>query len=140
MGHDLAESPVLLHEARGRRRAQRERAQAEAKKLGRPWDMAKGFDRSAPVSPVVPVETVDHPEKGAIRLRINGETRHEGGDLAQQIWKLPETLAYLSTLVALRLGDLVMTGTPKGVGRVERGDHLEGHIGEVRDLTITYER
>jgi fumarylpyruvate hydrolase len=113
--------------------------QAEAKKAGRPWDMAKGFDRSAPTSPIRPASEIGHPETGAIRLRINGETRQEG-DLAQQIWKVPETIAYLSTLVELRAGDLVMTGTPSGVGRVEPGDRLEGHIDGVGDLTVTYAR
>ena len=113
--------------------------QAEAKKAGRPWDMAKGFDRSAPVSPIRLASEIGHPSEGAIWLRINGEPRQEG-DLAQQIWKVSETIAYLSTLVELRPGDLIMTGTPKGVGRVERGDSLEGHIEGVGDLRVTYQR
>lgn len=113
--------------------------QAEAKKAGRPWDMAKGFDRSAPVSPIRPASEIGHPSEGSISLRINGEPRQEG-DLAQQIWKVSETIAYLSTLVELRPGDLIMTGTPKGVGRVERGDRLEGHIEGVGDLRVTYQR
>jgi fumarylpyruvate hydrolase len=113
--------------------------QAQAKKAGRPWDMAKGFDRSAPVSLIRPASAIGHPSEGAIYLRINGELRQEG-DLSQQIWKVPETIAYLSTLVELQAGDLIMTGTPKGVGRVEPGDHLEGHIDGVGDLTITYRR
>lgn len=113
--------------------------QAEAKKAGRPWDMAKGFDRSAPVSPIRLASEIGHPSEGAIWLRINGEPRQEG-DLAQQIWKVSETIAYLSTLVELRPGDLIMTGTPKGVGRVERGDSLEGHIEGVGDLAVTYQR
>jgi fumarylpyruvate hydrolase len=113
--------------------------QAQAKKAGRPWDMAKGFDRSAPVSPIRPASAVGHPGEGAISLRINGELRQEG-DLSQQIWKVPETIAYLSTLIELQAGDLIMTGTPKGVGRVEPGDHLEGHIDGVGDLTVTYRR
>ncbi len=112
--------------------------QAEAKKAGRPWDMAKGFDRSAPMSPIRPAADIGHPEKGAIWLRVNGETRQEG-DLDQQIWKVPETIAYLSTLVELRPGDLIMTGTPAGVGRVEPGDRLEGHIDGVGDLEVTYQ-
>jgi fumarylpyruvate hydrolase len=113
--------------------------QAQAKKAGRPWDMAKGFDRSAPVSLIRPASAIGHPSEGAIYLRINGELRQEG-DLSQQIWKVPETIAYLSTLVELQAGDLIMTGTPKGVGRVEPGDHLEGHVDGVGDLTITYRR
>jgi fumarylpyruvate hydrolase len=111
--------------------------QAEAKKMGRPWDMAKGFDQSAPTGQIRAVEDVGHPAKGAVWLRINGEQRQEG-DLDQQIWKVPETISFLSTLVALRPGDLIMTGTPKGVGRVEPGDRLEGHIDGVGDLSVSY--
>jgi fumarylpyruvate hydrolase len=112
--------------------------QAEAKKAGRPWDMAKGFDQSAPTSSISSVEDIGHPTKGAIWLRINGEPRQEG-DLDQQIWTVPETISYLSTLVTLRPGDLIMTGTPKGVGRVEPGDRLDGHIDGVGDLSVSYD-
>jgi fumarylpyruvate hydrolase len=112
--------------------------QAVAKKAGRPWDMAKGFDQSAPTGQIRVVEDIGHPTKGAIWLRINGEPRQEG-DLDQQIWTVPETISYLSTLVALRPGDLIMTGTPKGVGRVEPGDRLEGHIDGVGDLSVSYD-
>jgi fumarylpyruvate hydrolase len=112
--------------------------QAEAKKAGRPWDMAKGFDESAPTGAIRAVEEIGHPTKGAVWLRINGEPRQEG-DLDQQIWKVPETISHLSTLVELRPGDLIMTGTPKGVGRVEPGDRLEGHIDGVGDLTVSYD-
>jgi fumarylpyruvate hydrolase len=112
--------------------------QAMAKKAGRPWDMAKGFDQSAPIGSIRAVEDIGHPTKGAIWLRINGEPRQEG-DLDQQIWKVSETISLLSTLVALRPGDLIMTGTPKGVGRVEPGDRLEGHIDGVGDLSVSYD-
>jgi fumarylpyruvate hydrolase len=112
--------------------------QAVAKQAGRPWDMAKGFDQSAPTGPIRSVEEIGHPTKGAVWLRINGEPRQEG-DLDQQIWKVPETISYLSTLVALRPGDLIMTGTPKGVGPVEPGDHLEGHIDGVGDVSVSYD-
>jgi fumarylpyruvate hydrolase len=112
--------------------------QAEAKKAGRPWDMAKGFDRSAPISAICPVSAIDHPEQGSIWLRVNDELRQEG-DLSQQIWKVPETIAFLSTLVELRPGDLIMTGTPKGVGPVSRGDRLVGHIDGVGDLEVEYQ-
>lgn len=113
--------------------------QAQAKQVGRPWDMAKGFDRSAPMSAVRTAAAIGHPGEGAIWLRVNGELRQEG-DLAQQIWKVPETIAYLSTLVELRPGDLIMTGTPRGVGPVQRGDRLDGHIDRVGDLAVTYQR
>jgi fumarylpyruvate hydrolase len=112
--------------------------QAEAKKMGRPWDMAKGFDQSAPTGEIRVVDEIGHPTKGAVWLRINGEPRQQG-DLDQQLWKVPETISFLSTLVALRPGDLIMTGTPKGVGRVEPGDRLEGHIDGVGDLSVSYD-
>ena len=112
--------------------------QAEAKQARRPWDMAKGFDQSAPTGAIRAAEEIGHRAQGAVWLRVNGELRQEG-DLAQQIWTVPETIAYLSTLVTLRPGDLLMTGTPKGVGRVEPGDRLEGHIDGVGDLTVTYD-
>jgi fumarylpyruvate hydrolase len=112
--------------------------QAVAKKASRPWDMSKGFDQSAPTGTIRAAEEIGHPTRGAIWLRINGEPRQEG-DLDQQIWKVPEMISYLSTLVALRAGDLIMTGTPKGVGRAEPGDRLEGHIDGVGDLTVTYD-
>ncbi|MGH2394427.1 MAG: fumarylacetoacetate hydrolase family protein, partial [Candidatus Limnocylindria bacterium] len=82
--------------------------QNRAKEMGRPWDMGKGFDRSAPISALRPATAIGHPDAGAIWLRVNGELRQEG-DLDQQIWKVPETIAYLSTLVELRSGDLIMT-------------------------------
>jgi fumarylpyruvate hydrolase len=112
--------------------------QAVAKQAGRPWDMAKGFDQSAPTGSIRSVEDIGHPTKGAIWLRINGEPRQEG-DLDQQIWKVPEMISHLSTLVALHPGDLIMTGTPKGVGPVEPGDRLDGHIDGVGDQTVSYE-
>jgi fumarylpyruvate hydrolase len=111
--------------------------QAKAKEMGRPWDMGKGFDNSAPMSAIRPADAIGHPDAGAIWLKLNGELRQEG-DLAQQIWKVPETIAYLSTLVELRPGDLIMTGTPSGVGRVVPGDRLEGHIDGVGDLRVEY--
>ena len=113
--------------------------QAVAKKASRPWDMAKGFEQSAPTGPIRAAEEIGHPTRGAIWVRVNGELRQEG-DLDQQIWKVPETISYLSTLVTLRAGDLIMTGTPKGVGRAEPGDHLEGHIDGVGEVSVIYER
>ena len=111
--------------------------QDRAKEMRRPWDLAKGFDRSAPMSAIRTAEAIGHPSTGAIWLRVNGELRQEG-DLAQQIWKVPETIAYLSTMVELRPGDLIMTGTPSGVGRLVPGDRLEGHIDGVGDLRVEY--
>jgi len=107
--------------------------QAEAKRLGRPWDTAKGFDASAPIGVLVPAGDVD-PTAGAIVLRVNGELR-QSGDLADQIWSVAETIAELARFVALEPGDLLMTGTPEGVGRLVRGDVLEGSIDGVGTLS-----
>lgn len=101
--------------------------QAAAKKAGRPWTMAKGFDQSAPIGAIAPASAIGHPASGAITLSVNGAERQRG-DLADQIWSVPETIAYLSRLVTLRAGDLIMTGTPAGVGAVRRRDVLEGQI------------
>lgn len=113
--------------------------QNEAKKTGRPWDMGKGFDRSAPCSAVQPASRIGHPAEGAIWLKVNDAVRQQG-DLAQQIWTVPETIAYLSGLVTLAPGDLIFTGTPEGVGAVGPGDRMDGHIDGVGDLTVTIER
>ncbi|WP_425482072.1 fumarylacetoacetate hydrolase family protein [Devosia marina] len=101
--------------------------QAEAKKAGRPWSMAKGFDQSAPIGTIAPAKAIGHPATGAITLSVNGAERQRG-DLGDQIWSVPETIAYLSRLVSLRAGDLILTGTPAGVSPVRRRDVLEGNI------------
>ena len=101
--------------------------QAIAKKGGRPWTMAKGFDQSAPMGMIAPASVIGHPARGAITLSVNGAERQRG-DLGEQIWSVPETIAFLSRLVTLRAGDLIMTGTPAGVSAVRRRDVLEGSI------------
>jgi fumarylpyruvate hydrolase len=98
--------------------------QAEAKKLGRPWTMAKGFDGSAVCGPVHPVARIGHPSEGAIHLHVNGALR-QAGDISQMIWSVPEIIAGLSRLVELKPGDLIYTGTPSGVGRLVPGDVVE---------------
>jgi fumarylpyruvate hydrolase len=101
--------------------------QAEAKKAGRPWDMAKGFDHSAPIGTLIPATRLPDPTRGKIELRVNGAAR-QSSDLSQMIWSVAETIAYLSGFVRLAPGDLIFTGTPEGVAAVTRGDLLEGVI------------
>ena len=110
--------------------------QGEAKKLGRTWEIGKAFERSAPMGPLAPAAQIGHPDHGAVTLRVNGALRQEG-DLSQLIWKTPEMIAYLSRYFALAPGDLIMTGTPSGVGPVARGDVLAAHVAGVGDLTVT---
>jgi fumarylpyruvate hydrolase len=109
--------------------------QGEAKKLGRPWEVGKAFEQSAPCGPIVPAAEIGHPDRGRIWLDVNG-ARRQDGDLAQMIWKVPEMIRILSTLFTLRAGDLIMTGTPAGVGPVRPGDRLHAHVDGVGDLQI----
>ena len=108
--------------------------QAECKKAGRPWEIAKAFEKSAPCSALVRASEIGHPETGAIWLKVNGETRQQG-DLGQMIWKIPEIISFLSGLFELAPGDVIMTGTPAGVGAVRQGDRLHGHIEGVGSIS-----
>jgi fumarylpyruvate hydrolase len=109
--------------------------QAEARKAGKPWDMAKGFDFSAPVSDIVAVEAIGHPTRGRIWLAVDGAVKQDA-DIADLIWNVAETLAQLSRYVALGVGDLVFTGTPAGVGPIARGQLLDGGVDGVRALRV----
>jgi fumarylpyruvate hydrolase len=109
--------------------------QAEAKKTGRPWDMAKGFDHSAPIGPLrlgIP------PAGGSISLSVNGQMRQRG-NLEEMIWSVAEIIAALSGFVRLAPGDLIFTGTPAGVGPIERGDTVRGMIAGTESIEITFE-
>ncbi|SUB02029.1 2-keto-4-pentenoate hydratase/2-oxohepta-3-ene-1,7-dioic acid hydratase (catechol pathway) [Pannonibacter phragmitetus] len=108
--------------------------QAAAKDMGRPWDTAKAFEHSAPIGPVVPASVCGHPQAGAITLSVNGTLR-QSGDLNQMIWKIPEMIAYLSDYFTLAAGDVILTGTPSGVGPVVRGDRLEASVEGFAPLT-----
>jgi fumarylpyruvate hydrolase len=107
--------------------------QNEAKKTGRPWDMGKGFDHSAPMGALVPAKGVDV-SKGKIELKVNGKVV-QTSDLSKLIWSVPEVISNLSHLVRLAPGDLIMTGTPEGVAAVQRGDLLEGVVEGVGTVT-----
>jgi fumarylpyruvate hydrolase len=112
--------------------------QGEAKKLGRPWEVGKAFDHSAPCSAIVPVSQIGHVPKAKIWLDVNG-VRKQGNDVAEMIWKLPEIIATLSTLWELKAGDVVYTGTPEGVGPVVRGDVMEGGVDGVGRIRMRVE-
>jgi fumarylpyruvate hydrolase len=110
--------------------------QSEAKKKGRPWSTAKGFDNSAPCSVVHSVSEVGHFEHGKITLSINGELRQQG-DISDMIWSVAEVVSSLSGFFELCPGDLIYTGTPAGVGPLKKGDKLEGEVENLAKLNIT---
>jgi fumarylpyruvate hydrolase len=107
--------------------------QAEAKKGGAPWDAAKAFDNSAPLSALRAASAVGHPARGRIWLSVNGQTK-QGADIADMIWSVPEIIAHLSRSWALRAGDLVFTGTPSGVGPLVAGDQVTCGVDGVATL------
>jgi fumarylpyruvate hydrolase len=101
------------------------------KSKGHPWEMGKAFDQSAPISPLFRGNTL--PTGGRIWLDVNGE-RRQAGELADMIWSIAETIAHLSALVALAPGDLIFTGTPEGVGPLQRGDQIRAGIDGLGEL------
>ena len=109
--------------------------QGQAKKTGRPWEIGKAFERSGPVGPLLPVSEIGHPDQGRVELKVNGEVRQEG-DLNQMIWKVPEMISYLSEYFELEPGDMIMAGTPAGVGPIERGDAMDATIEGVGTLSV----
>jgi fumarylpyruvate hydrolase len=110
--------------------------QAVAKKLGRPWEMAKAFDHSAPIGEIAPASRVGHPASAAITLSVNGTSR-QSAKTGDMIWPLADVIGHLSALVTLKPGDLIFTGTPAGVAAVVRGDRLEGAIEGVGTVGTT---
>ena len=109
--------------------------QGEAKKMGRPWDMGKGFDKSAPIAPIHPITETGLIETADIWLEVNG-TKRQTSNLNALIWSIPETISYLSGLVELAPGDLIFTGTPEGVAACVKGDVLHGHVDGLTDLNV----
>ena len=110
--------------------------QGEAKKMGRPWEIGKAFEHSAPATPLKPASIIGHPASGRVQLTVNGEIRQDG-DLDQMIWKVPEMISYLSGLFTLCPGDLIFSGTPAGVGALSKGDVLKGIVEGVGELETT---
>lgn len=139
-GAGIVESAALTHVfgyAAGLDMTRRD-LQAAARKAGQPWDMAKGFDASAPIGPIAPATKIGHPASGRITLTVNGQTRQQA-DLADMIWSVPAIISALSRLVRLAPGDLIFTGTPEGVGPVSPGDTLSGSIDGVGQITTRIE-
>ncbi|GAA2534846.1 fumarylacetoacetate hydrolase family protein [Microbacterium mitrae] len=112
--------------------------QDEAKALRRPWDLSKGFDESAPISALVPASAVGHPAAGRITVAVDGTTRQDG-DLNQQIWTVPEVIAALSQAITLLPGDIILTGTPSGVGPIECGQTVTGSIDGIGTIAFGVE-
>ncbi len=110
--------------------------QAVAKDAGRPWDMAKGFDASAPCSPLVPAATLGHPQDARIWLEVNGALRQEG-NLNEMIWPIADVIGHLSRLVALAPGDVIYTGTPAGVAALKPGDRVRGGVDGVATFELS---
>src|ERR1700704_6437790 len=139
-GANIAEADALAHVwgyAAGLDMTRRD-LQNAAKKEGKPWDMGKGFDHSAPIGLMVPASKIGHPASGLIELKVNGKVR-QTSDLSKMIWNVPETIAYLSGLVKLAPGDLIYTGTPEDVAAGAGGDPLRGvveGVGTVRTRIV----
>jgi fumarylpyruvate hydrolase len=110
--------------------------QAQMKKQGKPWDTAKGFEHSAPISAIAPAAEIGHPARGRIWLEVNGQLRQQG-DIADMIRSVPELLAELANWFEVQAGDLVFTGTPAGVGALRPGDRVRGGVDGVGTLELT---
>ncbi len=110
--------------------------QGISKKNGRPWEIGKAFENSAPMGPIVPASKSTNPDAGRIELKVNGDTRQQG-NLNQMIWKVSEMISYLSEYYEIAAGDLIMSGTPAGVGPVVKGDVMVGTVEGVGELSIT---
>jgi len=112
--------------------------QMQMREMGRPWELGKAFDRSAPIGPLYPASQVGHPQHAGIWLQVNGADKQRS-DIDKLIWSVPETIAYLSRFFELQPGDLIMTGTPEGVGPVVKGDLMVGGVdglGEIKARVI----
>ena len=128
-GRDIAEAQAIHHVygyAVGLDMTRRD-VQDEAKRLARPWDLAKSADASAPIGPLHPASAIGHATRGAITLAVDSGERQRG-DLSEMIWSIPEQIALLSTYFELQPGDLIFTGTPSGVGAVQRGETMTAAV------------
>lgn len=109
--------------------------QTALREQGRPWDLAKAFDQSAPIGAIYPANHIGHPQAGHIWLKINGKLR-QSGRLEHMIWSVSETISHLSRYFELQPGDLIFTGTPAGVGPIVAGDQLTGGIDGLGEISL----
>ncbi|CAK15394.1 fumarylacetoacetate hydrolase family protein [Pseudomonas entomophila] len=109
--------------------------QMKMREMGRPWEIGKAFDASAPIAALYPASQVGHPAQGAIWLKVEGQD-HQRSDIDQLIWSVPEIIAYLSRFFELQPGDLIMTGTPEGVGPVVAGELMVGGVNGLGELHV----
>ena len=109
--------------------------QGEQKKAGRPWEIGKAFERSAPIGKIHTVEEVGHLYTGRVELKVNDEIKQEG-DLNQMIWKVPEMISYLSDYFELAAGDVILSGTPAGVGPIVKGDVMQVSIEGLGSMSV----
>jgi len=109
--------------------------QMELRKAGRPWELGKAYDQSAPIGPIHPIAATGEITRGAIRVDVNGAVRQDS-DIAKLIWNVNETIAYLSTYFELQPGDLIFTGTPEGVGAVVAGDLMTGSVAGLGEINV----
>ena len=110
--------------------------QLQAREQGRPWDWGKGFDQSAPIAPLHPVSEVGHLAKGRIWLAVDGVVKQDS-DIAKLIWPVADIIAICSRSIALKPGDIIMTGTPEGVGPVKAGETMTGGIDGLGEIRIS---
>ena len=109
--------------------------QGEQKKAGRPWEIGKAFERSAPIGKIHTVEEVGHLDTGRVELKVNDEIKQEG-DLNQMIWKVPEMISYLSDYFELAAGDVILSGTPAGVGPIVKGDVMQVSVEGLGSMSV----
>ncbi len=136
-GRDIAVADALSHVwgyAVGLDMTRRD-LQGEAKKLGRPWEIGKGYEQSAPIGEIVPAAQAGDVARARIWLDVNG-TRRQESDITKLIWNIPEIIAAVSRAWTLQPGDLIYTGTPAGVAAVVDGDELHAHVDGVPDLQV----
>ncbi|MEN5037039.1 fumarylacetoacetate hydrolase family protein [Pseudomonas sp. TWI929] len=109
--------------------------QMKMREMGRPWEIGKAFDASAPIAPLYPASQVGHPAQAGIWLQVEGQDRQRS-DIDKLIWSVPETIAYLSRFFELQPGDLIMTGTPEGVGPVVAGELMVGGVDGLGEIHV----